>query len=274
MLMEVGCGGSVNGRRRCALRALLATFATSLVLLAVGCDSTGESPGKSDRKGAVDSGSAMDAAGSGGGADAGSKGTGGSAADAGSGGGGGGAMEAGSGGDGGSATDAGTMDGGGGGNAGDASGTPDVSVEPVTLIDPVSGSQVDATLDGTDADGNGVRDDLDAYIATLETDPTRVTALVSFARESTKMMLLGGAPSATKRAAVAQAQRVGRTIDCLHDLYAGDLTTKQEILRNVRSALYDNGMRLTAYNHASTLVSGTLFRTGHGCDFAITGVSP
>jgi hypothetical protein len=141
------------------------------------------------------------------------------------------------------------------------------------LPDPVRGSEGDTTLLGKDGDKNGVRDDVDAYIATLEADPQKRTVLVSFARESTAMMLLGGTPGTTKDMASAQALRVGRTIDCLHDLYAADLSTKQTILQNVRDALYDNAMRLGAYNHASTLVSGTLLRAGHGCDPTITGVS-
>ena len=141
------------------------------------------------------------------------------------------------------------------------------------LPDPVQGSEGDTTLPGADHDKNGVRDDVDAYIATLEADPRKRTALVSFARESTAMMVLGGTAGTTKDAASAQAQRVGRTIDCIHDLYVADLSTKQTIVQSVRNALYDNAMRLSAYNHASTLVSGTLLRAGHGCDPAITGVS-
>ena len=147
------------------------------------------------------------------------------------------------------------------------------SDEGFDFVDPVAGSEGDTTLTGTDGDGNGVRDDVDAYIVTLESDARKQTALVSFARESTAMMVLGGAAGTTKIAAVAQAQRVGRTIDCLHDLYSPDLATKQAILQNLRSALYDNAMRLRAYNHASTLLSGTIMRAGRGCDTAITGVS-
>jgi hypothetical protein len=139
--------------------------------------------------------------------------------------------------------------------------------------DPVADSEGDTTLLGTDADHNGVRDDVDAYMATLETDPQKRTALVSFAREATAMMVLGATDGTTKDAALAQAQRVGRTIDCLHDLYVDDLLIKQTILQVIRSALYDNALRLTAYNHASSLVSGSLFRASHGCDPAITGVS-
>ena len=97
--------------------------------------------------------------------------------------------------------------------------------------------------------------------------------LVSFARESTAMMVLGGTDGATKAAALAQAQRVGQTIDCLHDLYFPDLLTKQAILQNLRNALYNNGMRWRAYNHASTLLSGTVLRVGRGCDSTVTGVT-
>ncbi len=150
----------------------------------------------------------------------------------------------------------------------------DAATDAGDLFDPVKGSEGDTTLLGIDADGNGVRDDLDAYITSLEGDPRKRTALVSFARESTAMMVLGGTAGTTREGALAEAQRVGRTIDCLHDLYAPDLATKQTTLQNVRNALYDSALRLRAYNHASTLVSGAVLRAGHGCDPAITGVSP
>jgi len=162
--------------------------------------------------------------------------------------------------------------------AGGGSGTSGM-VDAGTLVDwgtyfpdPVLGSEGDTTLQGIDSDNNGVRDDLEAFILTLEADPRKQIALASFARESTAMMVLGGTAGTTKVVALAQAQRVGRTIDCLHDLYAPDVATRQGILIKVRSALYDNALRLGAYNHASTLVSGSIFHGGHGCDSAITGV--
>jgi len=154
--------------------------------------------------------------------------------------------------------------------ASDGGGTTDGSLD---LVDPVKSSEGDTTLQGVDTDNDGIRDDVKAYILTLEADPRKQTALVSFARESTAMMVLGGTTGTTKPVAVAQAQRVGKTIDCLHDLYTPDLTTKKAILQDVRNALYDNALRLRAYNHASTLVSGAIFHGGHGCDSAITGVS-
>ena len=139
--------------------------------------------------------------------------------------------------------------------------------------DPVRNSEGDATLQGTDSDNDGIRDDVAALIPTLEADPTKRTALASFARESTAMMVLGGTTGTTKAAALAQVQRVGRTLDCLYDLYAPDLAARQVVLIKVRSGLYNNAQRLAAYNHASTLVSGSIFHLGHGCDQAITGVS-
>src|SRR5215470_11433285 len=60
-------------------------------------------------------------------------------------------------------------------------------------LDPVATSQMDTTLAGADDDGNGVRDDVDQYIATLEADPDKRVAVTAVARERTAMMLLGGA---------------------------------------------------------------------------------
>jgi hypothetical protein len=148
---------------------------------------------------------------------------------------------------------------------------PGSSASSSSSLDPVAGSEGDTTLLGVDADGDGVRDDVGAYITTLEADPQKRMVLLAFARESTAMMVLGGTGGTSKAAALAQASRVGRTIDCLHDLYSSDLGRKKTILEDIRDALYDNALRLGAYNHASTLVSGTLLQGGHGCDPAITG---
>jgi hypothetical protein len=140
------------------------------------------------------------------------------------------------------------------------------------LVNPVVGSEKDATLAGTDADGNGVRDDVDAYIAALEMDPAKAAALRSFAREQTAMMLLGGTASPTKAAAVGQQMRVVKAIDCLAARYPRD--QRRGFVSSLGNALFNNGQRWRAYLKADKLLSGTVLPPpSKGCDTAVLGVA-
>lgn len=145
---------------------------------------------------------------------------------------------------------------------------------PQSYPNPVQASESDTALLGTDADADGLRDDVAAFIDSLESNSNRRAALKSFARESSTMLLIASQSDATHAAAMSEAQRVGMTLGCLHDLYAGDSATATELLRQIRYALYDNAARLRAYNHASTLVSGGVLHATHGCDPELTGVTP
>lgn len=132
------------------------------------------------------------------------------------------------------------------------------------LDDPVRASEGDASILGTDADRNGVRDDVDAYIAALESEPPKRAALVSFARAGTSMMALGAAPGATQQAALARHTEVVRAIDCLATLYS--LLERRTRVMQIQSALHNNANRLLAYHRADALLSGTILPApGYGC---------
>jgi hypothetical protein len=149
-----------------------------------------------------------------------------------------------------------------GGNAGDAGGS---SEQPA---DPVSGSQSDRTLGGSDQNANGVRDDVDDYIDSLDDDTAHRGMLSAFARELTSMMLLGADPSATQGRATEQFARVVKTVDCLAGQYARD--DRRRLLANVRYALFNNAQRLRAYHAADVLLSGTILpRPSAACDPAV-----
>jgi hypothetical protein len=165
----------------------------------------------------------------------------------------------------------GALDGSASGGAGGGGGSTD---GPEHFPNPVKQSEGDTTLLGEDANRDGIRDDLSAYIESLEADPRRRAALKSFARESTAMMILAAESNPTRSAAHARAQRVGLTLACVRELYGANTGEATASLAQIRYALYNNGARLRAYNHASTLVSGTILRPGRGCDPAVTGVEP
>jgi hypothetical protein len=132
----------------------------------------------------------------------------------------------------------------------------------------VAASEKDTTLQGDDVDMNGVRDDVDGYIETLEADATKVAALKAFAREQTQIMLLSAVKSPTQAAAIGQQVRVVKAIDCLAASYARD--RRQPLIRSIDDALLNNGMRWRAYLAVDKLLSGTVLPSpGNGCDLAI-----
>src|SRR5688572_20787809 len=130
----------------------------------------------------------------------------------------------------------------------------------------VQGSEKDATLTGTDADGNGVRDDVDGLVGAIEPDAARRAMLTAFARESTKLMLVGGAADDAR----AQQERVVKTVDCLATVY--EPPRRRELVTALLSALYNNAARQMAYRHADALLSGSILpRPSKTCDAALIG---
>ena len=124
------------------------------------------------------------------------------------------------------------------------------------FTDPVADSEDDVELSGVDEDADGVRDDVAAYIATLEADPDKQAALTAFARESTAMMIAGGSDEMTRDAAFLQHSRVVRSIDCLAAVYSPEI--RVEMIEQVGHALYNNPARLRAYYAADALLSGSI----------------
>ncbi len=185
-------------------------------------------------------------------------------------------------------TPSGTPDGGAGDTlapSSDASDAHDTSVltdagviadggqEAGPLVNPVATSEKDSTLAGGDLDKNGIRDDLDRYLETLEADPTKLAALKAFAREQTQMMLLGASSSPTQAAATGQQVRVVKTIDCLAVSYGRD--QRRALVRTIGAALFNNALRWRAYLTADKLLSGTILPPpSKGCDPAIVGGAP
>jgi hypothetical protein len=164
-----------------------------------------------------------------------------------------------------------------GGDSADAGPSTEAGVETDDagpLVNPVLGSETDTTLAGTDGDGNGVRDDLDAHVAAIESRTNERAALLAFAREVTSMMLLGGTPSTTRDAAFAQQVRIVKTIDCLSSLFEAEV--RRERVRAIGYALFNNAARLRAYHTADKLLSGTILPPpSSGCDpRVIPGLEP
>src|SRR5262245_37348805 len=71
-------------------------------------------------------------------------------------------------------------------------------------LNPVAASEKDDTLAGADADGNDVRDDVDAFIASRYPNPQERAVATTYAVAMTKMML-----AANPKASLAADKLVG-----------------------------------------------------------------
>jgi hypothetical protein len=141
------------------------------------------------------------------------------------------------------------------------------------MDNPVAGSESDTNVLGSDTNENGIRDDLERFIGGLEVDASKVARLDAFAREQTKMLLLGASAMPTQLAATAQQARVVKTIDCLALAYPKE--QRRQFVRTIQAALVNNGLRWRAYLEADRLLSGTILPApAKTCDLSLIGGAP
>ena len=140
--------------------------------------------------------------------------------------------------------------GGEAGKAGEAGG------DGTDFVNPVQASEADLDLLGEDADGNGVRDDLDKYLATLSPDESGQIVLISLAREETRMMLLGADPQSTASSAHDQAIRSMAVHHCLVQILGDDASGLA--VTQLQSGLLNNELRWKAWLAAEHHLRGTI----------------
>ncbi len=131
------------------------------------------------------------------------------------------------------------------------------------FVDPVRASQSDTDVLGTDADGNGVRDDLGAYIKSLFPDPSEQALLMSLAREETQMALLGADPTSSVASVRDQALRSMAVDHCVVDALGAERT--RPALTELQSALLNNELRWSAWLAAEHKLGGSVLRS-MACD--------
>jgi hypothetical protein len=118
--------------------------------------------------------------------------------------------------------------------------------------DPVSASEGDTTLAGTDGDGDGIRDDLGRYIVTRYGDPAQRGAFENWARAATIELL------ATGQSAVYQAQRsVDRAMICVYNSVGLRAGRQEE--NELLAALLNTDLRLTTYLSNIQTLGGVVF---------------
>jgi hypothetical protein len=122
---------------------------------------------------------------------------------------------------------------------------------------------VSTTISGTDADGNGVRDDIDRFIAAQSDTPTKKAALAQLAKSLQTTLTVD--PS-DRVALTSASSSVTRSVACIWSAYgrtqaSAKVTTLEELTANTqqRFAAYD------AYNAALNGTATTLPK-GVVCD--------
>jgi hypothetical protein len=127
-----------------------------------------------------------------------------------------------------------------------------VTVTVQLPIDPAAGSVADTTLLGTDANGNGIRDDVEEFITQHYTDPTQQSLMLNYAASATKMLLAKDQP-----AAIAAQQLVDRTSVCGQNNFG--LSQYQVERVTVQAVLLNNATRLQIYFGNQQLLDGLSF---------------
>lgn len=118
---------------------------------------------------------------------------------------------------------------------------------------PVAASEKDMTLAGADADNNGVRDDVDAFIVSRYTDAQQRAVATTYASAMTKMML-ATEPSSSYVA----DQLVGAAQVCAWNMWG--LRKGQRELTEIKAALLNNQQRMGAYLASDKNLGGKILQ--------------
>ena len=110
------------------------------------------------------------------------------------------------------------------------------------------------SLEGTDEDENGVRDDIDAYIESAAPDSERTRAAMRQVAKTLQDLMLA---QHDKEAAVEAAIRMNRGIECLLGLEA---KRGYEMLSELEARSFNTKQRARAYAKANGHLGGEYFR--------------
>ena len=146
---------------------------------------------------------------------------------------------------------------------GESDGTPAAKVNPpaATAEDAPQVDNEDLTpgLKGTDADANGIRDDIDRFIARHYS----VTSMMKKAAEQEARAFQKQVDAATPEQALAAANAVSRAADCtfktLPHATEKDLKFAEDMSIEIKALTANTKERFEAYWKAQEIVSGTVF---------------
>lgn len=120
-----------------------------------------------------------------------------------------------------------------------------------------------ATLSGTDGNTNGIRDDIETYIASLPDTEIQKNALRQTARAFASVLATNLADSS---ALTASSTKLSNASSCLFKLYPSTLASKRA--REMEKLHINTRQRFDAYDAYNAALSGTtsLAPVGDGCE--------
>ena len=120
----------------------------------------------------------------------------------------------------------------------------------------------DNTVLGPDVNGNGIRDDIDLYIAAQPDTPAQKAALSQMAVALQASMAIDTTDTSAR---LAVSTKIGKGIDCLFTVY-GDRVGGQKS-DDIEKITVDTMTRLHAYEKYNTAMSGSVLDQlpGSGC---------
>lgn len=119
------------------------------------------------------------------------------------------------------------------------------------------------TLKGIDENGNGVRDDIDAYIIAQYSIPTQRAAAVQTAKALQTAMLV--APQDITAAKDA-SRRISNAVNCIFSQFSGGVNSKEpaRVVRELEAITANTKARLLAYLAYNKTLDGTSFALPDG----------
>ncbi len=145
---------------------------------------------------------------------------------------------------------------------GDAARTPQQVIEQLEASGELPKLERLPTVEGMDANGNGVRDDIETHIHRKYTDPAQRRAAMQMARAYQRMLLV----DKNDALALDRVSEGGfRAVVCLADTFVGEGTLNSSIVRSEIRALSTNTKdRLQAYLAYNKARSGSVSRLPEG----------
>lgn len=124
----------------------------------------------------------------------------------------------------------------------------------------------DDTIAGPDTDNNGIRDDIDAYIATLPYTDVQKKAVQQEARAISETLLVD---KSNKVAVTAANEKLSRSIACLHYQFSPETNDASKISADNEKMIVNTKNRFLEYEKFNLALSGTTWTSpdrGTSCD--------
>ncbi len=138
----------------------------------------------------------------------------------------------------------------------------ELSADTVVPLPPDPGEAGKATLEGIDSDGDGLRDDVQRYIAFTFADSARVRAAAAdYAKKVQETFFVG----IDRAKAVNLASDINRSIECMNFVLGSDtydaLVSAQKAGQNLNAEVLNTAIRSRSYLAYDAQLAGGVYRS-------------